>query len=462
MAEAIATGGGKILTGERIDPFPPSRKPARGDGLMSFASNPVVYGAMRLMFAPREQWTEDDYGRPVYVHRTDGGNLKGRTYYTIIVPSTDDEPAQIVAPEMAWQVCDSFGIDTAWLHMMLCAYASDRWRTDKADYGRGFVIDREQVIRALGIPAISRSEQDRRALEHITALRSINVQRIVLEPVHIKGDKAVFNFTHMRPHELWNITVRECGQMYWDFGGPHVPKYQTWQLVGREGLWAEAFLDGPSSLRQFGWISPEQFESLDRRSCPWAHPLTIDLAFRNRFMRGKPVTMSNADIIQLCGGDAMPSTKQGRYDVQLRVHNAILAMQRYGCELDFSEWPQELWPVPTPEEMDAADEAITGDGAGATARRMPRGYWNDWLHCRTTFIMPADVASACRIQRELPKPRPKPAPLTGDDVKRLREEQGLTQGELAEFLGVTQSFISHVEKGRRQLDNKQQKRLRSI
>jgi DNA-binding transcriptional regulator YiaG len=93
---------------------------------------------------------------------------------------------------------------------------------------------------------------------------------------------------------------------------------------------------------------------------------------------------------------------------------------------------------------------------------MPRGYWNDWLHCRTTFIMPADVASACRIQRELPKPRPKPAPLTGDDVKRLREEQGLTQGELAEFLGVTQSFISHVEKGRRQLDNKQQKRLRSI
>jgi len=77
MAQATATDGGKILAVERINPLPPSRKPARRDGLMSFASNPVVYGAMRLMFAPREQWTEDDYGRPVYVHRTDGGNLKG-------------------------------------------------------------------------------------------------------------------------------------------------------------------------------------------------------------------------------------------------------------------------------------------------------------------------------------------------------------------------------------------------
>jgi len=112
---------------------------------------------------------------------TDGGNLKGEPTTPSSFPSTDDEPAQIVAPEMAWQVCDSFGIDTAWLHMMLCAYASDRWRTDKADYGRAFVIDREQVIRALGIPAISRSEQDRRALEHITALRSINV------PTHCAG-----------------------------------------------------------------------------------------------------------------------------------------------------------------------------------------------------------------------------------------------------------------------------------
>jgi len=429
---------------------------------MSFASNPVVYGAIRLMFAPREKWGEDDYKRPLYVHRTDGAHLHGSIQYTIIVPSTDNEPARVVAPETAWQVLDTCGADTAWLHMLLCAYASDRWRTDKADYGRAFVIDREQVIRALGIPAISRSEQDRRALEHITALRSINVQRIDLDPVYIKGDKALFNFAHMRPHELWNITMRECGQMYWDFGGPQIPRYQTWQLVGREGLWAEAFLDGPSSLRQFGWISPEQFESLDRRSCPWAHPLTIELAFRNRFLQGKPITLSNAYIIELCGGNTMPSTKQGRYDTQLQVHNAIWATERYGCKPDFSEWPREMWPVPTPEEMDAADDAVFLDGAGAASRRMPKGYWETWLHCRTTFIMPAAVAVANAVHRELPAPKPKPAALTGEDVKRLREERGLTQGALAEALGVTQQFISSVERGRRSLNARQQKRLRSL
>jgi len=40
MAQATATDGGKILAVERINPLPPSRKPARRDGLMSFASNP--------------------------------------------------------------------------------------------------------------------------------------------------------------------------------------------------------------------------------------------------------------------------------------------------------------------------------------------------------------------------------------------------------------------------------------
>ena len=465
MAEAIATGGGKILTGERIDPFPPSRKPARGDGLMSFASNPVVYGAIRLMFAPREKWGEDDYKRPLYVHRTDGAHLHGSIQYTIIVPSTDNEPARVVAPETAWQVLDTCGADTAWLHMLLCAYASDRWRTDKPDYGRAFVIEREQVIRALGIPNVSREEQDRRAMERILALRSINVQRIDLDPVYIKGDKALFNFAHMQPHELWNITVRECGQMYWDFGGPHVPRYQTWQLVGREGLWATAFLDGPASLRQLGWLSPEQFEALDRRdgrSSPWPHILTIELAFRTRFRSGKPVTLTNADVIRVCGGNAEPATRRERYDTRIRVENALVAMERYGCSPDFSEWPRELWPVPTPEEMDAADEAVNDDGADASSRMMPRGYWKKWLHCRTTFTMPAAVALANAVHRELPAPKPKPAALTGEDVRRLREAQGMTQGALAEALGVTQQFISSVERGRRSLNARQQKRLRSL
>ena len=450
MAQATATDGGKILAVERINPLPPSRKPARRDGFMSFASNSVVYGAVRLMFAPREQWKADDYGRPVYVHHTGGGELNGKTFYTIVIPTTDDEPAQVIAPEMAWQVRASFGINTAWLHMLLCAYASDRYKPDRPIHGKTFVIDRAPVIRALGIPNVSREEQDRRAMERILALRSINVQRIDLDPVYIKGDKALFNFAHMQPHELWNITVRECGQMYWDFGGPHVPRYQTWQLVGREGLWATAFLDGPASLRQLGWLSPEQFAFLDRRdgrTSPWPHQLTLGLAFRNRFEQGKPVTMSNADIIVLCGGNTAPATRRERYDTQLQVHNAILAMEGYGCKPDFSEWPRELWPVPT------------DDGAD---RAMPRGYWKKWLHCRTTFTMPAAVALANAVHRELPAPKPKPAALTGEDVRRLREAQGMTQGALAEALGVTQQFISSVERGRRSLNARQQKRLRSL
>jgi len=439
-----------VIALDRRDPLTPSRIPARGDGLMSFASNPVVYGAMRLMFAPREQWKADDYGRPVYVHHTGGGELNGKTFYTIVIPTTDDEPAQVIAPEMAWQVRASFGINTAWLHMLLCAYASDRYKPDRPIHGKTFVIDREQVIRALGISDKTREAQDRRAFEQIRSLQSIYVQGIRLEPLPAKGGKPLVNFYSISPHHLWEIAVVGCGQTYMDFDEPQVPKFQTWQLVGREGLWATAFLDGPASLRQLGWLSPEQFAFLDRRdgrTSPWPHQLTLGLAFRNRFEQGKPVTMSNADIIDLCGGNAAPAARRDRHDTRLQVCNAILAMEGCGYKLDFSEWPRELWPVPT------------DDGAD---RAMPRGYWKKWLHCRTTFTMPAAVALANAVHRELPAPKPKSAALTGEDVRRLREAQGMTQRELAEFLGVTQSLISRVEKGKRQLDNRQQKRLRNM
>jgi len=37
----------------------------------------------------------------------------------------------------------------------------------------------------------------------------------------------------------------------------------------------------------------------------------------------------------------------------------------------------------------------------------------------------------------------------GDEVRRLREAKGISQASLAESIGVNQSFISQIEKGRR-------------
>ena len=39
-----------------------------------------------------------------------------------------------------------------------------------------------------------------------------------------------------------------------------------------------------------------------------------------------------------------------------------------------------------------------------------------------------------------------------DQLKKAREEKGLTQTEVAERLGQTQSFVSKVERGERRLD----------
>jgi len=41
--------------------------------------------------------------------------------------------------------------------------------------------------------------------------------------------------------------------------------------------------------------------------------------------------------------------------------------------------------------------------------------------------------------------------LVGEKFKKLREESGLTQGQIAEYLSVNQSYISRYEKNERQL-----------
>lgn len=39
----------------------------------------------------------------------------------------------------------------------------------------------------------------------------------------------------------------------------------------------------------------------------------------------------------------------------------------------------------------------------------------------------------------------------GENVRKLREERQLTQAEFAEKLGCTQTYLCHVERGRKKL-----------
>ena len=43
--------------------------------------------------------------------------------------------------------------------------------------------------------------------------------------------------------------------------------------------------------------------------------------------------------------------------------------------------------------------------------------------------------------------------IIGENIRRLRENAGFSQANLAGFLGVDQSFISKVEKGERQISS---------
>ncbi len=50
----------------------------------------------------------------------------------------------------------------------------------------------------------------------------------------------------------------------------------------------------------------------------------------------------------------------------------------------------------------------------------------------------------------------------GEKFKKLREESGLTQGQIAGYLGVNQSYISRYEKDERQLSTELLEKLSTL
>ena len=52
--------------------------------------------------------------------------------------------------------------------------------------------------------------------------------------------------------------------------------------------------------------------------------------------------------------------------------------------------------------------------------------------------------------------------LTGPQIRQARKAKGWSQVKLAGWLGVTQAFISHVEKGNRPLSKEMEAKLKQL
>jgi DNA-binding XRE family transcriptional regulator len=426
-------------------PFPPSPNPfARGMAYIS--TSPIGYGACRAIFGAHQGWHDDESGNPRFVHKVEGRKLKGAVSYHILAPSSSEEFA-LAHKELAHAILRDLGPDTAWLHMALLAYAA------QTPQGETFVITREVVYRVLGLDKrtdLKRGGEDldeyrgkdRRCLEQVQNLLCLGVSITFMQL-----DGRQLNYSR-EIGRLWDITLHEYGQAYLtpETVGRWTRRFQEWQLRGKPGsLWADPFLYG-EPMRQIGVMAQAMIENIDRRKAPLGAGLAVQLVFQSRFSSDEIVWIRNRDILAFVGEDLQQTDRRRRYDLRTQLHDAILEQERWGWRLDFSRWPTALQP-----DLDAADAMLTGDGSEATPKRLPEGYWEPFLDASTGFIPPDPMAKANRkATKGLPTPKErKRNGMTALEFKEIRQRLGWTQAEMAQYLGVSQSLVSRMEKGLR-------------
>ena len=105
---------------------------------------------------------EDDEGRPYFIHAIEGERLKGKFSYQVILKQ--GIPIELVQKELAWDLVNQLGIDTAWIHLLLLSYAAITTKEN-----RTFCIPREEFYRCLGL-ATRRDlrRKDKKCIEILT------------------------------------------------------------------------------------------------------------------------------------------------------------------------------------------------------------------------------------------------------------------------------------------------------
>ncbi len=464
----------------RKDSPSPSPSSFRKNGLAPFASNFSAHGGLKAIFKAPQGWGNDHDGRPTFVHKVDGRKMKGKAQYYILIPSLledrnhEEENITIAHKELAWKILKDMGVDTAWLHLLCLAYAVEPQRRGNQEHL--FRIPQQEVYRCLNLDKrtdLPREERNRRVREEVERLSSLGVQilrfEIVGERINKKGHReTAFNWENQLSR-LWDIGFAGYGQGYLDWeNGNVVTRYEDWYLVGREGLWGNIFLHGEKSMRQFGYLARQMLDKIDRRKHPFTAALAVNLTFKSRFDPGVIPSLTNREILDLTGEEEYPSGSRKRYDMKQQVLNAIEEQEKWGWEPDCSEWPKELRPGGDTEQADNLLE----EPWEAHPRDMPRGYWDNFLQCRTHFRpqegSPAGKMFKANLQaRHLPqtqKPVEKKSlkTWTAIQIHELRKELGWTQKKLAEHLGVDHSLISYFESGKRTPNSEHQKRLSQL
>lgn len=426
-----------------------------------FASSMVVWEACNIL-AQRDTlpWQSDVDGKLVYhrpVHRG-----RGSMQFRLAVNPEASSPTPMNEKEGQFAIAN-FDLRAACIHLIFAAYAT----TVNCPWEDAFTLNDQHIEQYLGLD----KRKDLTKLEKLTLIKDLIHQACqIMVSLDWPRQGKVHGFS-LEEHPVWHLLDTEY---YFEKDSEGCRHLIGLEFTVRAGTWSRQFLNQRDYRRyiafyQYGTLPQSLLAEVmsNWQQHEGAVRLLLWLLFKLRLGGDQRVTVRT--LLRVAYGEKRvteATTVRGAHKRLLKTFESDLeTIYYYGLKPQFDPetYPLQIQPLwaRVADIPDDADDALAfwaedANQDSSLTDNAPRDKWQRLLNARLIGFDLSDewqqtAKRTTRQRRRKTTPSKtvhQPGQLSGEDIRKARQKQNLSQRSLAERLGKSQSWIRDIEKGR--------------
>lgn len=440
-----------------------------------FASSMVIWEACNLLTSAAVlPWQTDENGKLYYERPVKQG--RGAIAFYL----SEDWESEVPEPlnrETALEVIDKIDIRSACLHSIFAAYATNLDRP----WEQEFIISDLQIEQYLGFD----KRKDLSKAAKLTLIKDLVGQPCKLIAAIDWPRQGKVNSFSIPPSRLWQLLEIQHYFQEDAHGDKHLIGL-TFRI--RAGIWSKYFLNKQgcqerTAFYQYGTLPhflPSAIASIWQQH-EGAARIMLWLLFKTKMGKEQRITVPT--LMNVAYGEAKVAQAASHRDIRKRLLRAfesdLEVLDRYGLKPVFDPVTydieiQPLWAklADVPDDGEAALEFWTNDGNRdrSLTDSGPKGKWNLLMKARILrFDLPSEWDKQLakweskKQRRHTQKNKSKTQThLSGGEIAKARKRRGISQRDLAQRMGKSQSWIRDLENGRLSIKQDDEHRLQKI
>jgi DNA-binding transcriptional regulator YiaG len=439
----------------------------------SFASAIVIWEASNAL-AQRDSlsWMVDEAGDLCHLWQVGGG--RGEVTLRIANSSDPQHPPVALRAEPAKAEIAEWDIRATCLHLIFAAHATFLERP----WEETFTISDQQISEYLGLD----KRKDLSKLAKLNLIKDMARQICTLLVSVNWSPQGRIRTISIPQNYLWHLVEIRHHFQADELGCKHLSGLT---LTVQPGQWTQYFLNQQGSREgttfyQYGTLPKSLLMNVMSiwQQHEGAARIMLWLLFKTRMGSEQRITVPTLMRIGY-GEDKLVQAAANREERKRLVRafeSDLEILNRYYLKPDFDPvtYPPDIQPLwaklaDLPDDAEAALEFWTSDGSRDVrlTDAAPRDKWHRLMHARIlSFQLPNDWENKpTKPARKKTKKNQKSRsllPLSGQQISNARKTLQLSQRELANQLGKSQSWVRDIENGRLQVNEKDRSLLSEL